>query len=371
MNISENMERAIKDYGKEAFSDHKEETYAAIKAVCLCGEFLQNLEDWGRRRASPEIGWGNTEEVWKENFFKDYDNKLRVKEIRQLKEALDGGTLQVGEKIPLKNFLCQGIILMMEEAAENLSPEQWLEFMETQMMANQYGDYQVFLEAVYVLGLLEILKYQSGVNCHYFRGDFRDAQYLLRSFRNLVPEEEMQWYDSACVGLLKELEDQRIDAMTKVLNERDRRLEMRRKENGGIPILDLFHRKMEEMDGREFEQFVKQEYRADKIWEENWGEGWKWGSELRLRAMKSFKVLGLMELFVYGDRGLKKRLFQCLPKEEKMILMEWWMAEYYPEYVYDLERRLVAMLMAAHGGWEREYEKELRDSLEKIIGRNL
>ena len=37
MNISENMERAIKDYGKEAFSDHKEETYAAIKAVCLCG----------------------------------------------------------------------------------------------------------------------------------------------------------------------------------------------------------------------------------------------------------------------------------------------------------------------------------------------
>ena len=238
-------------------------------------------------------------------------------------------------------------------------------------MANQYGDYRVFLEAVYVLGLLEILKYQSGVNCHYFRGDFRDAQYLLRSFRNLVPEEEMQWYDSACVGLLKELEDQRIDAMTKVLNERDRRLEMRRKENGGIPILELFHRKMEEMDGREFEQFVKQEYRADKIWEENWGEGWKWGSELRLRAMKSFKVLGLMELFVYGDRGLKKRLFQCLPKEEKMILMEWWMAEYYPEYVYDLERRLVAMLMAAHGGWEREYEKELRDSLEKIIGRNL
>ena len=107
MNISENMERAIKDYGKEAFSDHKEETYAAIKAVCLCGEFLQNLEDWGRRRASPEIGWGNTEEVWKENFFKDYDNKLRVEEIRQLKEALDGGTLQVGEKIPLKNFLCQ------------------------------------------------------------------------------------------------------------------------------------------------------------------------------------------------------------------------------------------------------------------------
>lgn len=113
---------------------------------------------------------GNTEEVWKENFFKDYDNKLRVEEIRQLKEALDGGTLQVGEKIPLKNFLCQGIILMMEEAAENLSPEQWLEFMETQMMANQYGDYRVFLEAVYVLGLLEILKYQSGVNCHYFGG---------------------------------------------------------------------------------------------------------------------------------------------------------------------------------------------------------
>lgn len=71
-------------------------------------------------------------------------------------------------------------------------------------------------------------------------GDFRDAQYLLRSFRNLVPEEEMQWYDSACVGLLKELEDQRIDAMTKVLNERDRRLEMRRKENGEFRFWNFF-----------------------------------------------------------------------------------------------------------------------------------
>ena len=54
--IGEAAENALKDYGKEAFLNHREEVYRAIETVCFCMEFLQNQEDWGSRRAVPVRG---------------------------------------------------------------------------------------------------------------------------------------------------------------------------------------------------------------------------------------------------------------------------------------------------------------------------
>lgn len=70
--------------------------------------------------------------------------------------------------------------------------ESWMQLVETQIMTDQYTDYRAFLEAVYVLGLLEVWNLQPGISCHFFRGDFCDAEQFLKFFAGQAPEEERE-----------------------------------------------------------------------------------------------------------------------------------------------------------------------------------
>lgn len=373
MKLSENVEKAIRDYGKEAFSNHREEVYSAIEAVCLCGEFLQNQEDWGSRQAIC-MRHDSIQEDWEKSFWKKYDSGLRCEEIRRLKEQLDSQELGLGKNIPLKNFLCYGILLMIAELESTLSGwEEWMELMETQMMANQYRDVRRFQEAVYVLGLFEIIKFQTGKNYHYFKGDFRDAEYLLKVFRSRIPKEEQENYDRYCAGLLKELEKKRVDMIKMVLKEREERLEKRLEEKGKILVVELFRKKMEEMKEDEFRELVRKSFESYE-----WEDKEEWSPEINLRAAKISNARELAELFVYGGSRLKKRLFPYLSQEEQMILMELWMADFYPSTMEKLADRLKDMRYAVQGDglWLSDEEciisdKALQDSLEKMIGRTV
>ncbi|MEY8336971.1 hypothetical protein AALB16_02935 [Lachnospiraceae bacterium 62-35] len=373
MKLGENVERAIRDYGKEAFSNHREEVYSAIKAVCLCGEFLQNQEDWGSRRAIC-VRHDSTQEDWEKSFWEKYDRRLRCEEIRRLKEKLDSQELGPEENIPLKNFLYYGITLMIAELEFALSGwEEWMELMETQMAANQYRDFRGFQEAVYVLGLFEIIKFQWGRNCHYFKGDFRDAEYLLKVFGSWIPKEEQENYDRYCASFLKELEKKRIDAIKKVLKERDERLEKRQEEKGKIPVLELFRKKMEDIRDDELKELVRKQ--LEEYEQEDKEE---WSHEINLQAAKISNVKKLAELFVYGGSQLKKRLFQYLSEEQQLIVMELWMADFYPPTMEKLAYRLKYMRYAVQGDslglLDEECiisDKDLQDSLEKMIGRTV
>ncbi len=98
--------------------------------------------------------------------------------------------------------------------------EIWMELMEAKIIMDQYTDYRAVQEAVYVLGLFELMKFQNGISCHYFKGDFREAERLLKEIRNWIPTEEQENYDSYGTKLLQETEQRRIDTMKQVLKER-------------------------------------------------------------------------------------------------------------------------------------------------------
>ena len=359
---------------KEAFFSHREEVCKAVRAVCFCGEFLQNQEDWGLRRALC-MKRDCTQAYWGQYFKEHYNRGLRREELWKLKTELDGPGSWLGEKVPLKNFLQQGVFLLAEEAGGVLvGPKKWRELMEIQMMTDQYRDYRAFVETVYVTGLWEIMKFQQGTNWHDFEGDFRDGNYLLSVLRSLIPEEGREDYDRYCAGLCKEMEKKRVDAMKNILGERDWRLQRIRKEKEGIPVLNLFEKAMEAMGEDEFKQFITERF-DDREWEDEEGLDPK----LNLRLRKITRVSQLAELFVYGNARLKERLFQYLSEEEQHIIMERWMADYYPADVEKLAGRLERML--CHGqteglwdfdeGWGNFYEKALKDSLEKIMGRKV
>ena len=100
---------------KEAFFSHREEVCKAVRAVCFCGEFLQNQEDWGLRRALC-MKRDCTQAYWGQYFKEHYNRGLRREELWKLKTELDGPGSWLGEKVPLKNFLQQGFFLLAEEA---------------------------------------------------------------------------------------------------------------------------------------------------------------------------------------------------------------------------------------------------------------
>lgn len=367
--IGETAENAVKNYGKEAFLNHREEVYRAIEAVCFCAEFLQNQEDWGSRRAIPVRGVCS-QEWWEENFLEHRDYDLRREELWRLRGQLVHGF--ANKDIPLKNFLCQGIDLMIKDY--RYDPENWTELMETQMMMDSYRDYRAFEEAVYFLGLLEIGKFQWGINDHVFRGDYREAEHFLKCLARWIPEEERDNYQDFCIQSLEAMERKRMDAIKKALEERDRRLTNMQEEKGGIPVLELFHKKMGEMAEEEFGQFV-----TAQLEEYEYGESEELSREADLQAGKITRIHRLAELFVYGDSRLKKRLFQYLSGEEQRLVMEQWMADFYPSNGENLARRLAGMLYAVQpeGIWDRdengmsEHEKMVYASLEKIMGRTV
>lgn len=371
--IREEAEAAIKKYGKEAFLNHRDKVFDAIESICFCLEFLQNQEDWGSKRAIPLREASFTQEVWEEVFSEQYDHDIRRVELMKLRMELD-------EDIPLKNFLLQGLDLMMNGHWCDL--ESFMQLMETQIMTDQYTDYRALIEAVYVLGLLEVWGFQCGTRCHFFEGDFRDAEYFLKSFENQVPEEERNVYKDFCTGISEAIKEQRKDDMEGILKERDRRLKNMQKEKGGIPILDLFYKNMEGMADADFEKFVTahlQETEEEEMRPE-------YSREMNSQYRKIIRILDLAELFVYGGSRLKERLFGYLSGEEQMLVMEWWMANYYPSTIEELVRRFDGMLQAVRSEmvWDEDqkegvcdsmeiwYEKrktELRGSVEKVMGR--
>ena len=367
--IGETVQNAVKDYGKEAFLNHREEVYRAIEAACFCAEFLQNQEDWGSRRAIP-VRKGDSKEWWEKTFLERRDYDLRREELWRLRGELVKDCAKKG--IPLKNFLCQGIDLMIKDYRYN--PETWTGLMETQMMTDSYRDYRAFEEAVYFLGLLEMGKFQCGINYHVFRGDFREAEHFLKRLAHWIPEEEEDSYRGFCVRCLGDLERSRMNAIKRALEERNRRLKNMQEEKGGIPVLELFHKKMEEMAEEEFGQFVAAQFEAYE-----YGDSEELSQEADLQAGKITKIRGLAELFVYGDSRLKKRLFPYLSGEEQMLIMEQWMVDFYPSNGKRLAERLEGMLWAVwpEGGLDRdekgmsEHYKMVCASLEKIMGRSV
>ena len=165
-----------------------------------------------------------------------------------------------------------------------------------------------------------------------------------------------------------------MDAIKRALEERERRLKNMEEEKGGIPVLELFHKKMEEMAEEEFGQFVTAQFE-----EYEYGESEELSQEADLQAGKITRIRKLAELFVYGDSWSKKRLFPYLSGEEQMLVMEQWMADFYPSNGERLAKRLEGMLWALwpEGVWDRdekgvsEHEKMVYASLEKIMGRTV
>ena len=378
MEVSEAVRRAAEDHGKEAFFHHREEVYDAVRAVCFCGEFLQNQEDWGFRRAIC-MRRGCSQAHWEERFKEDYDWGLRREELRKLQKELGGQGPWMGKDVPLKNFLRQGVFFLAEEAGSLDGSREWLEMMETQLATDRYGDHRAFLEAVYVTGLWEIMKFQQGTNWHDILGDFRDREHLLAALRSLIPEEGREAYDRYQAGLVKEMEEKRVEAMKTILGERDLRLQRSREEKGGIPVLDRFQRAMEEMDDEGFKQYVRERF-DDQGWEEDETLSPKLNGISRNAA----RVKNLAEPFVYADTKLKERLFLHLSKEEQKVAMEQWIAGYYPANVGTLAVRLGDMLRQVQTSeedlwdWDEEggcffdrFDRIVGDSLEKITGRKV
>lgn len=377
--LREEAETAIKKYGKEAFLSHRDQVYDAIEAVCFCLECLQNQEDWGGKRAIPLRATYVTQEEWEKRFSEEYDHDIRRVELMKLRMELEGD-------IPLENFLFQGLDLMMN--GRWYDPESWMQLMETQIMTDQYTDYRAFLEAVYVLGLLEVWNLQLGISCHFFRGDFCDAERFLRFFASRVPEEEREDYKYFCAGISEAIKEQRRDDMEMILKERERRFKNMQEEKGGIPVLDRFDKSMGGMSDEDFERFVTE-------WLKNVTEELKemededipgFDDEMKLQRRKNIRIRDLAELFVYGGSSLKERLFRHLSGEEQMLVMELWAADYYPSAIDELMRRFDRMLQAAGPemagdedaeegvceSMERLWDKreaEIRSSAEKVMGR--
>lgn len=369
---SEVVRRAIEDHGKEAFFSHREAVCDAVRAVCLCGEFLQNQEDWSLQRAIC-MRKGRSQDQWEERFQENYDQGLRREELWKLQKELDGQGPWMGKDVPLKNFLRQGVFLLTEEADGGLGgPGEWLKLMETQMITDQYPDFRAFLEAVYVTGLWEIMKFQQGTSWHEMEGDFRDGEQLLSALGRLIPEEGRKDYDIYQAGLKGEMEEKRIHAMKKILSQRDQWLQRSREEKGGIPVLDHFQRAMEGMDEEKFKQFV-----TERLDDKGWEDDENLSPELNRTARKAARVWGLAESFVYADARLKERLFRYLSEEEQHIVMGQWIAGYCPANVGKLAIRLGDMLreIRAEDLWDPDEEGKgsfdgiMEDSLEKITGR--
>lgn len=365
MERNQTVETMIKDYGTEAFQNHREEIYAVLRVLCFCLEFLQNQEDWGGRHArAVPLRDDSEQRAWEQKLMEQYDSGLRREELWKLKEKLEEGKLWIGRLIPLEKFFRQGLLLLWKETESWEIGDCWTEFMELQMAVNGYTDYRAFLEAVYMLGFSELFGLQRGTVWHVMEGDFRDAQHFLLSFREQIPETAWENYDGYCDRLLTELEKNRMDAIELAFRERDEGLLKAAKK---APVLQRFYEAMEEMGEDDFERFVKGLFREEEnFWEDILG----CGAQADHRIRKLNKLRELENYFVYGNAKIRRRLFRYLSGEEQALLMERWMVFFYPSVFGDVAYRLRSMSHAAQPdlSWP-EYQKEMLDSLEVIAGR--
>ncbi len=371
--MTENMacENRLRKYGAEAFMRHQEEVCAAVRTVCFCLEYLQNEKNWSGRRVlvwDDLYGYLRPEE--KEKDWKKYDGSARQKAYRELERELKERKWRIGEQeIPLRNFLRMGLMLLTKKAGSD-DMGYGILLMESQMEINRFQDFREFLEAVYLLGFTEFFEVRNTDDRFSLEGEYRDAERFLKALRPCIPEEGQADYGLFCRELLEEQARERRKAMERIMEEREERLAQAVEE---ISLFRLFREAMEGMSEEEFQKLVTPGREEDEIcgWEELSGEE----QESIRREMKTNRIRNLAGVFVYGGSDARQRLLGRLSGEEQMLVMEQWMAAYYPRDKEMLENRLRRMVWIAEpeeASLEEDWQgRVIREAVEKLLGRTL
>ena len=371
--MTENMacENRLRKYGAEAFMRHQEEVCAAVRTVCFCLEYLQNEKNWSGRRVlvwDDLYGYLRPEE--KEKDWKKYDGSARQKAYRELERELKERKWRIGEQeIPLRNFLRMGLMLLTKKAGSD-DMGYGILLMESQMEINRFQDFREFLEAVYLLGFTEFFEVRNTDDRFSLEGEYRDAERFLKALRPCIPEEGQADYGLFCRELLEEQARERRKAMERIMEEREERLAQAVEE---ISLFRLFREAMEGMSEEEFQKLVtpgREEYEICG-WEELSGEE----QESIRREMKTNRIRNLAGAFVYGGSDVRQRLLGRLSGEEQMLVMEQWMAAYYPRDKEMLENRLRRMAWIAEpeeASLAEDWQgRVIREAVEKLLGRTL
>ncbi len=371
--MTENMacENRLRKYGAEAFMRHQEEVCAAVRTVCFCLEYLQNEKNWSGRRVlvwDDLYGYLRPEE--KEKDWKKYDGSARQKAYRELERELKERKWRIGEQeIPLRNFLRMGLMLLTKKAGSD-DMGYGILLMESQMEINRFQDFRKFLEAVYLLGFTEFFEVRNTDDRFSLEGEYRDAERFLKALRPCIPEEGQADYGLFCRELLEEQARERRKAMERIMEEREERLAQAVEE---ISLFRLFREAMEGMSEEEFQKLVTPGREEDEIcgWEELSGEE----QESIRREMKTNRIRNLAGAFVYGGSDVRQRLLGRLSGEEQMLVMEQWMAAYYPRDKEMLENRLRRMAWIAEpeeASLAEDWQgRVVREAVEKLVGRTL
>lgn len=371
--MTENMacENRLRKYGAEAFMRHQEEVCAAVRTVCFCLEYLQNEKNWSGRRVlvwDDLYGYLRPEE--KEKDWKKYDGSARQKAYRELERELKERKWRIGEQeIPLRNFLRMGLMLLTKKAGSD-DMGYGILLMESQMEINRFQDFRKFLEAVYLLGFTEFFEVRNTDDRFSLEGEYRDAERFLKALRPCIPEEGQADYGLFCRELLEEQARERRKAMERIMEEREERLTQAVEE---ISLFRLFREAMEGMSEEEFQKLVTPGREEDEIcgWEELSGEE----QESIRREMKTNRIRNLAGAFVYGGSDVRQRLLGRLSGEEQMLVMEQWMAAYYPRDKEMLENRLRRMAWIAEpeeASLAEDWQgRVIREAVEKLLGRTL
>lgn len=365
-------ENRLKDYGDEAFMRHREEVCAAVRTVCFCLEFLQNEENWSGRRALARERYWYSERLTpdeKEKDWEKYERNARRKASRELESKLKERKWRMGEqKIPLKNFLRTGLMLLTEKAGHDWTTgDEQLRLMESQVEINRFQDFREFLEAVYLFGFAELFNRQRVDAGSSLEGEHRNAERFLKALKPYIPKEGQTDYGLFCRELLQEQARERRKAMERIMEEREEKLARAVEE---IPLFRLFRENVEGMPEEEFRKLVEPvpEEEESSDWENLSGEE----QESIRRERKENRIRNLASVFVYGGSKVRQRLLGQLSGEEQMLVMEQWTAAFYPRNEEMLENRLNRMAgVAEPEAYSEERDRVIREAMEKLLGRPL
>ena len=152
--------------------------------------------------------------------------------------------------------------------------------------------------------------------------------------------------------------------------------------------MDRFDKSMGGMSDEDFEEFVTEQIKnvTEQLKKMEDEDIPGLDDETKLQWRKIIRIRDLAKLFVYGGSRLKERLFHHLSGEDQMLVMEWWVADYYPSTIDELVRRFEGMLHAAWSETVRDEDAEgegcesieilqdkrkaeIRSSVEKVMGR--
>ena len=305
-----------------------------------------------------------------EKDWEKYDRSARPKAYRKLERELKERKWRIGgQEIPLRNFLRMGLMLLTEKAGSDGIGDE-IRLMESQMEVNRFQDFREFLEAVYLLGFTEFFEVRNTDDRFSLEGEYRDAERFLKALRPCIPEEGQADYGLFCRELLEEQARERRKAMERIMEEREERLAQAVEE---ISLFRLFREAMEGMSEEEFQKLVTPGREEDEIcgWEELSGEE----QESIRREMKTNRIRNLAGAFVYGGSDVRQRLLGRLSGEEQMLVMEQWMAAYYPRDKEMLENRLRRMAWIAEpeeASLAEDWQgRVIREAVEKLLGRTL